>query len=292
MAETATGADAPTERATPPGAVVVPRRRPWRWVGMGVVALVALMALHGLVTNPAFGWYTVFRYLFTRPILAGLGMTLLLTVVAMVGGVLIGTVLAILRDADSRLLAGASLAYTWFFRTVPVLVQLLFWFNFGALYKHVALGVPFGPALFTLDTNSLVSPLSAAVFGLMLSQGAYTGEIIRSGINGVEHGQARAARALGMTRWQVFRVIVFPQALRIIIPALGNEVISMVKNTSMVSVLALSDLLYSAQLIYSRNYQTIPLLIVATIWYLVVVTLLTLLQGRLEKRFGRGVRKT
>jgi polar amino acid transport system permease protein len=271
----------------PSGKVVVPRRRPWRWVGVAFVLLVAAMALHGLVTNQAFGWRTVFLYLFTRPIMAGLGMTLLLTVIAMAGGLLIGTVLAVMRDADSRLLSGASLAYTWFFRTVPVLVQLLFWFNFGALYKHVALGVPFGPELLSFDTNSLVSPFSAAVFGLMLSQGAYTGEIIRAGIHGVEPGQTRAALAIGMTRWQVFRVVVFPQALRIIIPALGNEVISMVKNTAMVSVLALSDLLYSAQLIYSRNYQTIPLLIVATIWYLVVVTLLTVLQSRLEKKFGR-----
>ena len=178
-----------------------------------------------------------------------------------------------------------SWAYIWFFRSVPALVQLIFWYNFGALYPVIALRVPMGPTLFSANTNTLITPMFAALAGLGLAQAAYTAEVIRGGIASVPRGQTRAALALGMGPLTIFRRIIFPQAMRVIIPPVGNEVISMVKNTSLVSVIALAELLYTAQLIYARTYETIPLLIVASLWYLIVVSVLSVGQSFLEHRY-------
>jgi polar amino acid transport system permease protein len=166
-----------------------------------------------------------------------------------------------------------------------VLVQLIFWYNFGALYPTISLHIGFGATLFSANTNTLITPLFAALAGLGLSQAAYTAEVIRAGIAAVPAGQARAASALGMRRMMIYRRIILPQAMKVIIPPVGNEVISMVKNTSLVSVLALAELLYTTQLIYSRTYQTIPLLIVASLWYLIIVSVLSVGQHFLEVRF-------
>ncbi len=178
-----------------------------------------------------------------------------------------------------------SWAYIWFFRSVPALVQLIFWYNFGALYPTISVGLPWGPTLFSASANTLITPLFAALAGLGLAQAAYTAEVIRGGILSVPPGQTRAALALGMRPMTTFRRIVFPQALRVIIPPVGNEVVSMVKSTSLVSVIAMADLLYTAQLIYARTYETIPLLIVASLWYLFVVSVLSAGQHVLEQRF-------
>lgn len=264
---------------------VLPVRHPLNWVASVLVLVLAALLLHGLITNRAFEWNVVWQYLFNADILAGLGLTAELTVVSMAIGLVLGTVLALMRLSGNRLLTSVSWAYIWFFRSVPVLVQLIFWYNFGALYSHVSLGVPFGPAFVSGSTNSLITPLSAALAGLGLTQAAYTGEVIRAGILAVPEGQTRAALALGMTRRLTFQRIVLPQAMKIIIPPAANEVISMVKNTSLVSVIALAELLYSAQLTYSRTYQTIPLLIVATLWYLAVVSVLSVGQHFLERRY-------
>jgi len=190
-----------------------------------------------------------------------------------------------MRLSSNRLLSTLSWLYIWFFRSVPVLVQLIFWYNFGALYATISIGIPFGPTLYSASTNAMITPLFAALAGLGLAQAAYTAEVIRGGIASVPHGQARAARALGMRPMLIFRRIVFPQAMRVIIPPVGNEVISMVKNTSLVSVIALAELLYTAQLIYARTYETIPLLIVASLWYLIIVSLLSAGQHVLERKY-------
>lgn len=264
---------------------IVPVRHPLNWVATAIVLVLAAMLLHGLVTNKAFQWNVVGRYLFNSEILAGLGLTALLTLITMVIGLVLGTVLALMRLSGNLLLSSVSWAYIWFFRSVPVLVQLIFWYNFGALYSHLSLGVPFGPEFVSGSTNALITPMTAALAGLGLSQAAYTGEVIRAGILAVPKGQTRAALALGMSHRLTFQRIVLPQAMKIIIPPLGNEVISTTKGTSLVSVIALSELLYSAQLIYARTYETIPLLIVASLWYLAVVSVLSVGQHFLERRY-------
>ncbi len=264
---------------------VVKLRQPWTWAGSVAVAVLAALGLWSVATNPAFEWPVAGAYMLNPQILLGLWRTLELTVLAMVIGLVLGTALAMMRLSGNRLLQVLSWAYIWFFRSVPALVQLIFWYNFGALYPVIALRIPFGPALFSANANTLITPMFAALAGLGLSQAAYTAEVIRGGIASVAHGQTRAALALGMGRLTIFRRIVFPQAMRVIIPPVGNEVISMVKNTSLVSVIALAELLYTAQLIYARTYQTIPLLITASLWYLIVVSILSAGQHVLERRF-------
>jgi polar amino acid transport system permease protein len=267
---------------------VIPLRRPWTWAASVLVVLVAACVAWSVATNPAFQWPVVAQYLFDGQILAGLGRTLELTVAAMALGLVLGTALAIMRLSDNKLLSTLSWLYIWFFRSVPVLVQLIFWYNFGALYAHVTLALPWGPVLYSASTNDVITPLTAALAGLGLAQAAYTAEVIRAGILSVSPGQTRAAKALGMGPATIFIRIVFPQAMRVIIPPVGNELISMVKGTSLVSVIAMADLLYTAQLIYARTYETIPLLIVASLWYLAVVSVLTVAQHALERHYGRG----
>lgn len=265
-----------------------PLRHPWRWIG--AAALVGLVAafLRLLIFNDNMQWPVVGAYLFDREILAGLGRTLLLTALAMVIGLAVGMLLAIMRLSENPVFQGASWAWIWFFRGVPPLVQLIFWYNLALLLPRVGLWVPFGPELVSWDTNLLVTPFGAAILGLSLTESAYAAETIRAGIQAVSAGQSEAAASLGMTRPQALRRIILPQAFRILIPPIGNDTISMLKFTSLVSVLALPDLLYSAQMIYSRTYQTIPLLIVVTIWYLVLSTALTLAEHYVERATAVG----
>ena len=218
-------------------------------------------------------------------ILSGLGMTLLLTFVAMILGLAIGIVLAIMRLSGSRVFQSVSWGWIWFFRGVPPLVQMIFWYNLALLLPEISIGIPFdGPKLLSWNTNALITPFSAAIMGLAFTESAYAAEMIRAGIQAVNVGQTEAAATLGMTRGQMLRRIVLPQALRIVIPPIGNDTISMLKFTSLVSVLALPDLLYSAQMVYARTYQTVPLLLVATIWYLVLTTILTVIEHAVEHR--------
>jgi polar amino acid transport system permease protein len=211
--------------------------------------------------------------------------------VAMAIGIVLGTLLAVMRLSPNPLVSGGSYFYIWLFRGTPVLVQLLFWNFIAALYPTIALGVPFGPALVHFDANSVITPFVAAMLGLGLNQAAYQAEIVRAGILSVDEGQGEAAEALGMTRLQTMRRIVLPQAMRVIIPPTGNETISMLKTTSLVSVIAVKDLLYAGQLIYAVNYLQIPLLITVSIWYLAMTTVLSIGQYFLERRFGRGFRR-
>jgi polar amino acid transport system permease protein len=273
----------------PPGEIqAVPVRHPGRWIAAAVIAVFIAALARSVATNPRFEWDVVGQYLFTSRILDGLVLTLELTVLAMAIGVVLGVVLALMRLSQSAMLSSASWVYIWLLRGTPVLVQILLWNNIAALYPSVDLGIPFGPSLVHLDANSVITPFAAATLALGLNEGAYMSEIVRAGIISVDEGQTDAAHALGMTRLQTMRRIVLPQAMRVIIPPTGNETISMLKTTSLVAFVALADLLYSAQLIYSTNYKTIPLLITASIWYLVVTSVLSIGQYYIERYYGRG----
>ena len=254
----------------------------------GVVFLVVAALIRSVITNHRFGWGVVGDYLFSSRVLHGLVVTLELTVVSMVVGIVIGVVLAVMRLSPNPLISGSSFFYIWLFRGTPVLVQLLFWNFISALYPTIDLGIPFGPSFIHADANQLITPFTAAVLGLGLNEGAYMAEIVRAGILSVDEGQTDAAHALGMTRLKTMRRIVLPQAMRVIIPPTGNETISMLKTSSLVSVIAYTELLYTVQLIYAANYRQIPLLIVASIWYLFITTILSIGQYYLERRYGRG----
>ncbi|MEV5967405.1 amino acid ABC transporter permease [Kribbella sp. NPDC051952] len=265
----------------------IPPKHPWRWAAAAVVILLAAMLVYSMLTNPRYQWDVVFSWLPATTIIRGLLLTLALTAVSMLTGVVLGIVLAIMRGSPNRLLTGAAGVYIWFFRGTPLLVQLIFWFNLSALYPRIAIGVPFGgPELTSLDANALISPMTAAFLGLALNEAAYMAEIVRAGIVSVPAGQIQAASALGFTRMTTMRKIVLPQAMRVIIPPTGNQTISMLKTSSLVSVLAIPELLYSAQIVYARTFQTIPLLIVVSIWYLVLTSVLTVVQGKIERRFS------
>jgi polar amino acid transport system permease protein len=241
-----------------------------------------------VATNPRFEWGIIRHYFTSSRVLQGLVTTLELTVLCMAIGIVIGILLAVMRLSANPLVSGASWLYIWAFRGTPVLVQILFWGYISALYPSLSLGIPLGPQFTHFSANSVISPFVAGMLALGLNEGAYMAEIVRAGIISVDEGQTEAAQSLGMTRLQTMRRIVLPQAMRVIVPPTGNETISMLKTTSLVSVIAVTDLLYSVQLIYAVNYKTIPLLIVASIWYLIVTTVLSFGQYYLERYFGRG----
>jgi polar amino acid transport system permease protein len=264
------------------------RFRPGRLVG-GLVLLVVLAEIVTfLVTNERFGWDVVVANLVAPSVLAGLGTTVGLAVAAMVIGSVVGGLLAAAQLSDFAPLRWAATAYVGLFRGIPPLVQLIFWFNLAYLLPRLSVGVPFGPTLLSWDTNAVITPLSAAVIGLSLVESAYLAEIIRAGVLSVDRGQREAASSLGFTPTQTFFRIVLPQAMRVIIPPAGSQFISVLKGTALVSVIAMNDLLHAVQVIYNQTYEIVPMLIVACFWYLVVVTLLTIGQRRLERRFARG----
>jgi polar amino acid transport system permease protein len=266
----------------------VPIRHYGRWIATVFLILVAMVMVKSLFTNPRFRWGIVGDYIISAPILDGLQLTLLLTVVAQFLGILIGIVLAIMRLSSNRVLARAAWIYIWFFRGTPLLVQLIFWYNISALYPEIAIGIPFGPTFWQGNANDLITPFAVAILGLALNEGAYMAEIVRGGIVGIDRGQGESAKALGMTHMQTLRRIILPQAVKVIIPPTGNQTILMLKTTSLVSVLALADLLYTAQTIYARTFETMPLLMVVSLWYLGITSVLTFGQFFLERHFSEG----
>jgi polar amino acid transport system permease protein len=270
------------------GKPVLRRRRPGQLVAIAVLVLAVAWAIATLVTNDGFDWPVVGRYLFDTRILAGLLVTIQLTVVAEVIGVVGGLLLAVMRMSDSRVISGVAGGYIWFFRGTPLLVQLLFWGFAAAIFPEVGLGIPFvGPMFVSWDTNQVISLMTAAILGLGLNEAAYTAEVVRAGLLSVPKGQTEASRAMGFSRMQTLRHVVMPQAMKVIIPPIGNNVNAMLKTTSLVIVIGVGDVLYNAQQIYAKNLEQIPLLIVASIWYLVLTTLVGLGQSRLERRFSR-----
>lgn len=285
-----TNTPAGTDRGLPIKAV--PVRHPGRWVAVAVLLLLAAMAVHSLITNERWRWDTFSEYVFTRVIFEGLWKTVWITVASMVIGIVLGIVLAVMRMSPNPVVKTVAWLYIWFFRGTPVLVQVVFWAYLAQLYRYVSLGIPFGPGFVFFDVNELIPVIMAAVLGLGLNEAAYMAEIVRSGILSVGKGQTEAAEALGMRQTMLMRRIVLPQAMRIIVPPTGNEVISMLKTTSILVVIAVTELFTTAQQIYNHNYQQIPLLMVASMWYLVVTTILSVGQFYLERHFGRGVAGT
>ncbi|MGW2249166.1 amino acid ABC transporter permease [Kitasatospora sp. NPDC001660] len=270
----------------------VPVRHPGRWVGAAVVAVLAAMLIHALITNSQFQWDVVGKYLFDSSIVHGLGVTLELTFLSMAIGIAGGITLAIMRLSPNPVLSSTAWFYIWVFRGTPVLVQLLFWNFLGSLWPNISIGIPFGPAFWSEPTTQAIPLFVAALLGLGLNEAAYMAEIVRGGIQSVPIGQTEAAHALGMSQFNTMRRIILPQAMRVIIPPTGNETISMLKTTSLVSAISLEELLRAGQNIYSRTFQTIPLLIVVSIWYLLMTSILTVGQYYIERYYARGASRT
>ncbi len=281
---------------------IVPVRHPGRWVASAVILVLAAMLVNTLffshvtrggVREGRFQWGVVGKYLFAAPVLRGIVITLELTVIAMVVGIVLGVVLAVMRLSPSRLLSSSAWIYIWFFRGTPVLVQIIFWYEgISYLYPHLSFGVPFGPSFVTVNANVLVTSFVAGALGLSFNEGAYMAEIVRAGIISVDEGQTEAAQSLGMAKFQTLRRIVLPQAMRIIVPPTGNETISMLKTTSLVYAIAVADLFTATQNISNSNYEVVPLLLVASLWYLFFTSVLTIGQFYIERYYARGSTRT
>jgi polar amino acid transport system permease protein len=282
----------PTAGGRPEAIKAIPVRHPWRWLSAVIVLAVAADAVYTLVTAPDLHWEVVGSFLGGRLILQGIVITLQLTVLAMAIGIVLGIVVAVMRLSPNPVTASVSWFYIWFFRGTPVLLQIWLWFNLNYVLPSIGIGIaPNGPWLWHVDTNTLISPFTAATLGLGLNEAAYMAEIVRAGIISVEHGQTEAAQALGMNRLLVMRRIILPQAMRVIVPPTGNETISMLKTSSLAFVAAVPELFTRSQQISNFNYRVIELAIVASIWYLVMTTVLTIGQFYVERYFARGAQR-
>ena len=282
----------------------IPVRHPGRWVAAVVIALLVAMFVNMLVTNDAFQWGFVWDTLFIPPVLRGAWTTVLLTVLAMVIGIALGLVLAVMRLSPNPILSSVSFVYTWFFRAVPRLVLCVMFGVSSILYREVTLGFPFDKQIgnlfgvdmdasfYSIDMNTLLSAFMAGLLALALSEGAYMAEIVRAGIQSVDEGQIEAATALGMSRGLAMRRIVLPQAMKVIVPPTGNEVIAMLKDTSLVAYVPLADLFFNFSAIGARTFQVFPALVGAVLWYLGMTSILLVGQYFLEKRFSRGTSRS
>ena len=264
-----------------------------RWVSAIIVGLMVLGLAYILVTNPQFRWDVVWKWLFSKMIMTGLFMTIVLTILSMTLGTALAITMAVMRQSINPVLRGVASAYIWFFRGTPIYTQLIFWSLLPTLYRTITLGIPGTEIGFSLETRAWFTPFWMAFIGLGLNEGAYLAEIIRAGILSVDHGQWEAATALGMNRGKIFRRIILPQAMRVIVPPIGNETISMLKTTSLVSAIP-----YTLELTFVANqkgqelFQPVPLLIAAAIWYLIVTSILMRIQSRIERHFGKGFDST
>jgi polar amino acid transport system permease protein len=294
-------ADTTTRPAPPEQIRAVPVRHPGRWVAAAVIAVLVAMFVHMLVTNPVFQWGFMVDNMFSPAVLRGARTTLIMTVLAMVLGVLLGIVVAVMRLSPNPVLAGTAWAFVWLFRAIPRIVLLFFCANLGALYATYAVGLPFDRQLMdlvgfsgdlrflSLNGNQIFAGFTAGLIGLALSEGAYMAEIVRAGIQSVDPGQTEAAGALGMSRGTTMRRIVLPQAMRVIIPPTGNETIAMLKDTSLlIAVPVTSELNFQLRAIGSRTFQIIPMAVASILWYVALASLLMVGQHFLEKRFSRG----
>jgi polar amino acid transport system permease protein len=282
--------DVDTPPATTPAAIdAVPLRHPWRWVTAVVIIILVALFLYGVATNPLYRWPVFAEYLFNERILAGVGITLLLTVTSMVIAIVLGVILAVMRLSPNPVLKSVSWVYLWIFRGTPIYVQLAFWGLLPTIYRNIQLGVPFGPRLLEFQLSN-PNVFVLAMLGLALNEAAYMAEIIRAGINSVPEGQAEASTALGMSWGMTMRRTVLPQAMKVIIPPTGNEVISMLKTTSLVTAVPYSYDLYSIAMreIAAREFEPVPLALVAAAWYLAVTSVLMVGQYYLERYYSRG----
>ncbi|MGV9800628.1 amino acid ABC transporter permease [Mycobacterium sp. NPDC003449] len=277
---------ATTQETAPPP--IQERRRPFHFLWYVLAVLVAIGAVRFIVFNPRWQWDMVAAYLFNPRVLAGLANTIQLTIVSSLLGLVFGVIVAACRISDNRVLRAFGGIYIWIVRAVPTLVMLLFVFFIGALLPDISLGLPFMEPWFQIPMNDVMSRWTAAVIGLAFFLGGFSAEIFRGGLLAVSKGQWEAASALGMGRITTLRRVIMPQAIRVIIPPLANELITMFKNTSLVSVIGYVELLTTVQQIYAVNFRTIPLLTVAVLWYLALTSLALLGQRQLERRFGKG----
>ncbi|WP_067455167.1 amino acid ABC transporter permease [Actinomadura macra] len=289
---------------TRPAAIkAVPVRHPGRWVAVAVLVVLAAMFVHMLVTNKAFQWSFIVDNAFRPNIVEGVRTTVLLTVLSMIIGVILGVVLAIMRLSGNPILSLVAWLYTWFFRAVPRLVLAILFGNMGILYAqyHVGgvpfsdqvgdlLGVDMSGTLFTIDANTFLTGFMAGLLALALSEGAYMAEIVRAGMLSVDAGQNEAAGALGMSRMQTMRRIVLPQAMRVIVPPTGNETIAMLKDTSLVAFVPVTnELFFQLKSVGDKGFNVFPMLVAACIWYLILTSFLLVAQHYLERYFARGV---
>jgi polar amino acid transport system permease protein len=284
--------DVDTSPPTAPAAIdAVPLRHPWRWVAAVVIIILVALFLYGAATNTAFRWHVYTQYLFNERVLkVGLVNTLQLTIYSMVLAIILGVILAVMRLSPNPIFKAVSWVYLWIFRGTPIYVQLVFWGLIPTIYQNIRLGVPFGPTFFQLNLQMMSIPFLLAILGLALNEAAYMAEIIRAGISSVPEGQLEASTALGMSWGMAMRRTVLPQAMRVIIPPTGNEVISMLKTTSLVTAIPFTLDLYgiTSREIAAREFEPVPLLLVAATWYLVVTSILMVGQYYLERYFARG----
>jgi polar amino acid transport system permease protein len=291
------------ERARPVPIKAVPVRHPWRWVSVAVLAVLGAMFAHMLVTNKYIEWGWLFENaMFTEPVLRGLRGTILLTIFSMLIGVALGTVLAIMRLSPNPVLKSVAWLYTWFFRAVPRLVLAILFGNLGILWSRLEFGLPFDRQIgalfgvhdftarfYGIKATDLLTGFVAGMLALALSEAAYMSEIVRAGIQSVDTGQAEAASALGLARGQTTRRVVLPQAMRVIVPPTGNETIAMIKDTSLVAFTPVtSELFFQLQAIGARTFKVLPVLVAACLWYLILCSVMMVVQFFVERHFGRG----
>ncbi|MBP6684318.1 MAG: amino acid ABC transporter permease [Leucobacter sp.] len=283
--------DASEEHARPEALVAIKRRHPWRMLAaIVIVVLVALFIYDSAFNRPVYNWPEVGKYLFDQRIITAIGYTLQLTVYSMVIAIVLGVLLAVMRQSPNPVVKSVSWVYLWIFRGTPVYVQLTFWGLVTVVYKTITIGIPFTEAVVTLTTKDFLSYFTLAVIGLALNEAAYMAEIVRAGLLAVDKGQDEAATALGLGWWHTMTRVVLPQAMRVIIPPTGNEVISMLKTTSLVAAVPfIGELFTRSRDIAGVTYQPVPMLIVASIWYLVITSILMVGQYYLEKHFAKGV---
>ena len=254
----------------------------FRWLSAALIVLV-LAAIGRAFAGGQIEWSYVSRFINAKVILEGIINTMVMAVLAMALGIFLGIVIAIMRLSPNPVLKTVAAGYTWLFRGTPLILQLLLWFNLALVFPTIGI-----PGLFESRTVDVMTPFVAALLGLGINQGAYTSEVVRAGMLSVDVGQYEAAMAIGMGRLHALRRIILPQAMRVVIPPLGNEFIGMVKATSLASVIQYPEVLHNAENIYYANSRVIELLIVAGLWYLLVVSILTPLQMLLERYFARG----
>jgi polar amino acid transport system permease protein len=276
----------------PPAAIdAVPLRHPWRWVAAVVIIILVGLFGYGAATNEAYHWPVFWEYLFDERVLkVGVVNTLQLTIYSMVLAIMLGVLLAVMRLSPNPVFKSVSWVFLWIFRGTPVYVQLVFWGLIPVIYSTIQLGVPFGPTFFSYNLQAVSFPFILAIIGLTLNESAYMAEIIRAGISSVPEGQAEASTALGMSWGMTMRRTVLPQAMRVIIPPTGNEVISMLKTTSLVTGVPFTLDLYgiTSREIAAREFDPVPLLLVAATWYLVITSILMVGQYYLERYYSRG----
>ena len=280
---------ADVERSTDDDVVAIPLRHPWRWVAAAAVIVALGLLFNSIWNNENIQKQYIWEFIFDPRILKGVWITIAVTVISMVVATILAIILAIMRMSSNPVLRGVSFLYIWFFRGTPLLVQIVFWGYLGLLYKQISLGVPLTDFhIFAVDTNTLIPAFVGGVIALSLNEAAYAAEIVRAGLLSIDHGQREAAYSLGMGPGYTLRRIVLPQSMKVIIPPMGNETISMLKNTSLLAVVAVPELYTASSQISSGNLRQVELLIVASLWYLFITSVLSVPQFYLERYYARG----